>query len=331
MRDTEPTWQEVKDKAANGAMLRSLFKAVLPVSASFTDPYQFFKDRYTELQKADPKTADQIFLAKYGDAAFAFTGALSKSSTGLPSTAEAVMAEKKYADIIAKDPSLAALIVGPNAAGNYSGTAYQQQVASGERTKLTAQQSMDAAQVNLGWAQYAKYMNQITSGLYQAGFTSFTQKGAQLYDNQRKGIIAMLTSPTLPDGKTANPYYNAQFDQAFNTTDKSKEDRQAAAMQQIVEEGSLINDPMRADIQGLSQYMVWRTSAKQVLGNRAKQGGSANISAKSNADILQSFHDATMQLIESNTAFQSLHDRFLSKDMFDHYSPALGTQTEANP
>jgi hypothetical protein len=38
-----------------------------------------------------------------------------------------------------------------------------------------------------------------------------------------------------------------------------------------------------------------------------------------------------MQLIEQNTAFQSLHDRFLSKDMFDHYSPALGTQTEANP
>jgi hypothetical protein len=323
MRPTEPTWQEVKDKASHGALMRSFMKTILPVSASFKDPYQFFRDRYQELQQADPKTADQIYLAKYGEAAFAFTGALSKSGKGLPSTAEAVMADKKYSYLTDKFPELASLIVGPYGEGQFSQTAYTQQLASGDRVKLTAQQSMDSAKANLGWAMFGKYMNQVTASLYQAGFTSFQDKGAQQYNNQRKAIISMLTSPTLPNGQI-NKMYNDQFDKAYNTVDRTKYDRQADALRQVVTEGSLVRDPLRSDIRSLSQYLVYRSAMKTVLGARGQQaGGSADINAKQNADLKTIFEGVTMNLIQNDTQFQSLHDRFLVHDMFNHYDPAL--------
>lgn len=324
MRDKEPTWQEVKDRAQHGADMRAFFKTVLPVSASFKDPYQFFRDRYQELQQANPKTADQIFLAKYGDAAFSFTGALTKSAKGLPSTREAVLADQKYAYLTNENPELAALITGQYGHGDaFSQTAYAQQLASGDRKPLDPQASMNQAKANLGWAQFQKYMNTISAGLYQAGFKSFQDKGAEVYNNQRKAVLGVLTSPFLPDGVTKNPLYNDQFDEQYNTVDKNKDDRQALAMKKVVTEASLVNDPMRQDIKGLANYMILRDSAKQILAERKKQGGSNDLGAKQNADILQGFHDSVMNLIESNTKFQSLHDRFLTHDMFNHYDPGL--------
>jgi hypothetical protein len=322
MRSTEPTWQEVKDKAEHGSLMRAMMKTVLPVSASFKDPYQFFRDRYSELQRTDPKTADQVFLAKYGDAAFAFTGAITKSGKGLPATAEAVMADKKYSYLTDQFPELASLIVGPYGEGQFSQTAYTQQLVSGERKVQSAQDAMNQAEANAGWATFGKYMNKITADLYQGGFKTFQDKGAEGLDAKRKAVIAMLSTPTLPNGKN-NPYYNAQFSQQYNTVDRTKDNRMADAMRQIVTEGSLINDPMRSDIRSLASYLTYRTAMQTVLANRNKAGGSADINAKQNGDLKQIFHNITMDMVEKDTRFQSLHDRFLSRDMFNHYDPAL--------
>lgn len=322
MRSTEPTWQEVKDKAEHGAFMRAMMKTVLPVSANFKDPYQFFRDRYSELQRTNPKTADQVFLAKYGDAAFAFTGAVTKSGKGLPATAEAVMADKKYSYLTDQFPELAPLIVGPYGEGQFSQTAYVQQLASGERKIQSAKDAMDQAEANAGWATFGKYMNQLTAQLYQNGFKSFQDKGAEVLNGKRKAVIAMLSSPKLPNGKE-NPYYNAQFSQQYNTVDRTKDDRMADAMGKIVTEGSLINDPMRSDIRSLASYLTYRTAMQTVLANRDKAGGSADINAKQNGDLKQIFHGIVMHMVEGDTRFQSLHDRFLSRDLFDHYDPSL--------
>lgn len=325
LRADAPTWQEVKDRAAHQGMLTSLFKAGIPTPFSFSlkDPYQFFRDQYQQLQQANPKTADQIFLQKYGSAAYDFTGALTKSNKSLPATAEAVMADQRFKNITDQYPELAGLIIGPYGKGDFSSTAYQQQLASGDRVKLTAQQSIANANANLGWAQYQKYMNIITSGLYQAGFTSFQDKGATVYDNQRKALIALLGEPTLPGG-AKNPFYNADWSQQFNTIDRTKQDRMAAALQQIATTQELLDDPTRADIRGLNQYMIFRDTLNNILAARKAAGGTSDINSKKNADLKQSFAYSVQGLVQSNTMFQSLHDRWLTNDMFNHYDPALG-------
>lgn len=319
MRDKEPTWQEVKDRASNSALLRAWMKFSSPVSVGFKDPYQFFRDRYQELQKADPKTADQVFLAKYGSAAFSFTGALTYDRKHLPATVEAVMKDKQYSYLTDVDPDLAALVVNPSQAEPFSQTAYVQQMASGERKNLDAYDVMAKSQENLGWAQYNKYMNVLTAGLRQAGFNSFSDRGAEAYQERRQRLISILTEPQINGVQNKN--YNEEFAKAFLTIDKSKDDRIANAMRKIVTESTLVNDPMRKDIQGLSQYMVYRDSVNAVLDARKRAGGSNDINANQNRDIKLQFSNAVDALREQNTMFESLHERWLVHDMFDHHNP----------
>lgn len=322
VRKTQPTYQEIKDKAAHAATLRGFFKAVSPVSFKTGDPYQFFRDQYNNLQRADPKTADQVFLAKYGEAAFAFTGALTTSRNKLPATLEAFYASDKYKDLIADDPDAAALIVAPYRSANFSPTVYAQQLAGGERSIADARDVMDRAQANAGWAQYDKYMNQIRASMLQSGFNSFDQKGAEEFNAMRKGLVMALTQSTLPDG-TPNTMYNEQFAKNFLTIDKSKDDRMANVMSKLVTEESLMKDKTRQDMQGLGIYMDNRNELQRALAARAAEGGSSDINAKSNLDLKLQFHGTVNALVESNTMFQSLHDRFLGHDMFDHYDPQL--------
>lgn len=319
MRDKPPTWPEIKDRVEHAAYLRGWMKFVSPVSTGFKDPYQFFRDRYQELTKADPKTADQVFLAKYGDAAFAFTGALTYNRKHLPATVEAVRKDKAYSYITDADPDLAALVVNPTQGEPFSQTAYIQQMMSGDRKRVDAFDVMSKARENLGWAQYNKYMNIITARLYQAGFRSFSEKGAEEYANQRQNVIKNLTSTQI-NGKD-NKNYNPDFAKAFLTIDRSADDRRADAMKKLVTESTIVNDPMRKDLHGLAQYMIYRDVVKTVLANRDKVGGSADINARQNKDVKRQFAAAVNGLTESNTMFQSLHERWLVHDMFDHHNP----------
>lgn len=322
VRDTAPTYQEIKDKAGHAATLRGFFKAVSPVSFKTSDPYQFFRDQYNNLQRADPKTADQVFLAKYGEAAFAFTGALTTSRNNLPATVEAMHADEKYKDLIADDPDAAALIVAPYRSANFSQTVYAQQFASGERSIADARDVMDRAQANAGWAQYDKLMNDLRARMLGAGFNSFDDHGAEQFNAERKGIVMALTESKLPDG-TANDMYNEQFAKNFLTVDKSKDERRAAVLGRLVTEQSLMNDKTRQDMQGLGSYMDARNEVQRVLQARAAQGGSGDINAQQNLDVKLQFSGIINSLVETNTMFQSLHDRFLGHDMFDHADPQL--------
>ena len=327
MRDKEPTWDEIKERVGHAAYLRGLMKVTLPFSADFKDPYQFFRNQYQQLQEADPTTADQVFLARYGDAAFAFTGALTSNKKKLPATVEAVRADQKFAYLTDEDPDLAQLIIGPYASGEFSQTAYVQQMASGDRKVNDAREVVAKSQANLGWAQFDKDMNDLRAELYQAGFTSFQDKGAEQFDATRKGLIAMMTTPELPEGG-ANPFYNEEFTKDFMTTDRSKDERRAAMFNKLVTEQALIGDDMRDDIKGLALYMDARNALTAQLAERDKAGGSKDINAKRNLDLKLGFHAYTEQLIESNTLFQSLHDRWLIRDMYDHGDPGLDIMME---
>lgn len=323
MRDTEPTWKEIKDRTEHSALLRGWMKAALPVSSSFKDPYQYFRDRYRELTLADPKTADQVFLAKYGSAAFSFTGAMTYNKKGLPASVEAVLKDQKYSYLTDADPDLASVIVGLDSSQPFSQTAYVQQMRSGQRQQLDAADVMKRSEANAGWAQYDKYMNILNANLKQAGFMSFSDHGAEKFDSMRKGLVAILTSPDI-NGKK-NGMYNEQFAKDFLTIDRSKDERIANAMNSIVKERTLIEDPMRSDIRSLATYMDFRNSMKQTLAARNQQGGSADITAKSNADLRLQFSNAAHMLVESDTKFESLYNRWLSRDMYDQHNP-MGAQ-----
>jgi hypothetical protein len=330
LRATAPTWGELQDRAQHMADLKAWFhgSTLLPFSVNFQDPYQFYRDQYRTMVAANPDTADQQFMAKYGASAFAFTSSLRKNNIpGIPATANGQMLAQRYKDLIDQDPELAGIIIGQQGAGQFDQTAYAQQVASGQRTTLSAKDAWDQTMANQGWAIYQSYMSGLSASLYQRGLTSFNSKGAEDLLAQKVALVKMLGSPTMPDGVTPNQFYNAQWTKAYNSFDPSADNRKALAMLDIAKAQELQGRP---DIQGLQQYLAYRASVQAAMaerenGQKIKSFSSAlnsmygDINAKKNEDLKYMFQQQVMALIEQNPAFQTLHDRYLSKDMFDHY------------
>jgi hypothetical protein len=356
MRDTEPTWTELKDRADRWTMFRTVMAFTLPVSVNGQDPYQFFRDEFNRMQKVDPVNADEAFHDKYGDSFFGFSQSMSKNNTGLRPTAEGVKMSKYYSDLINKvGPEYAGLVVGEEGDGEFSQGAYYYQknhstdVAGNktDRTALGAREAYKNSKVSLGWVQYRSAMDEINAQLFDRGLASYDDAGAEDLKATRDGVVKALSTEKRIDG-TDNEFYNAAWVEDFKTLDGSKYDRRAAAMRQIVDDPELwakAYDPatetvgVRSDMFSLKQYLIQRGNMNQVLADRKAQGGSADITANTNADLLGSFTDMTMRLVEQDTKFGRLHSMWFSTDMGYNqgtlYSPEdnaamdTGTATQA--
>jgi hypothetical protein len=292
-----------------------------PMATQKADKYQFFRDQYNNLRRIDPLSADDEFLKRYGESYFIFAQSQSKNDSGIPATIKAVDLEKKYGDLIAANPELGALIVGPEGNGPFSPEAYSYQLntpvtpggSEMQRTKMSASQAMEENQRRLGWAKYTGFMNALTAKLHNQGLKSFSDKGAEGLKAQKQAITQLFGSPTLPDGSD-NPFYNEAWSKDFNTLDPLKYERLVPALQKVAT-SPLAADPNRSDLRVLQTYLGARQGIVQALAQRKKTGGSNVITAKSNADVLTAWQKFVDGLVESDTRFGDLHSRYLSRDL----------------
>lgn len=335
LRKTKPTWNEIDSRAKKQSLMKTLFAMTLPISLQARDPYDFFRQQYRAMQKADPDTADQRFYDKFGDAAFVFSQSLSKNNSGLRPTAEAVHLSKYYQDLITKvGPEYAGLIAGSDQEGKYSNGAYHYELthatdpASGKpmREKMSARDALAQANLAKGWMQYKSQMNTIYADLYQQGFQSFDDPGAEDLKLQKQAAVAVLSEPQIVDENgnlVDNPYYNADWSKAYNQLDVNYFDRQAVALKQIVNDPEIwskaVNPDgsigMRSDIYWLKSYLAYRDDAKRALLLRKADGGSSDINAQQNADIKGQWNSMVVSMIQQSTTFGDLFTRWLSRDM----------------
>lgn len=291
-----------------------------PMATSKKDPYQFYRDQYNALQRQNPLTADDEFLKRFPDY-FTFAQSMSKNNTGVQATVKAIELEKKYGDLIGKNPELAALIVGPEGNGPFSPEAYSYQLntpvtpggAEMQRTKMSADEALADNQRRKGWSDFTTLMNALGAQLRNAGFQSYSDKGADQFAALKRGIVTALGSPTLPDG-SPNPYYNEAWSKDYNTLDPLKYERLVPGLQAVAN-SELAKDPQRSDLRVLQNYLAVRKYVTQELAARKKAGGSNVITAKSNADLLAGWQHIVDSFVESNTNFGDLHSRYLSRDL----------------
>lgn len=329
-RDTEPTWDELMDRADRWAIFRTVSAFLLPVSVNGQDPYQFFRDEFQRYQKLDPNTADEKFYDKYGDALYLFSQSMSQNNTGLRPTAESVKMGKHYQDLISKvGPEFAGAVVGSEGDGVYSDGAffYQKTHATDpasntpDRSNMSAREAFDAAKEARGWKQYNSIMDSVNAQLFERGLKSYDDAGAEDLKNMRKALIIVLTTAEI-DGEK-NEYYNEAWAKAFNSFDKSKYNRNAQKWSTIV------NDPeiwakaqlpdgtvgQRSDVYSMKTYLFYRNQMLGALAGRKAEGGSDDITAKSNYDLKSSWDSMVMDLIEQDTKFSWVHSRYFATDM----------------
>ena len=292
-----------------------------PMATQKQDQYQFYRDQYNALRRQNPLTADDEFLKRYAESYFVFAQSQSQNVSGIPATNKAVALSQKYGDLIAKNPELGALIVGPDGNGPFSSAAYSYQLnqpltpggSEMERTKMSADEAMSDNQRRQGWADFTKITNKLTAELHNRGLKSFSDKGAEDLKATKAAYVQLYGSPSLPDGSN-NPFYNEKWSEDYNTLDPLKYERLIPGMTDLAN-SDLAKQPNRSDLRVLGQYLNYRGAMNTILTARKGAGGSATITAKANADLLTAWQQLVDNLIESNTNFGDLHSRYLSKDL----------------
>lgn len=337
LRKDPPTWKEIGDRADKQMAMKAWFAFTLPISMSTKDPYQFFRDQYramTDAAGGNTMIADQQFYDKFGDSAYVFSQSLSKNNAGLRPTVESVKMSQHYQDLVAKvGESYAGLIVGDEGEGTYSKGAYFYQKTHAtdpsaghtERSLMSPQDALKASNLAKGWQQYKAMMNDTYSKLYANGFTSFDDPGAEELKREKQAIVKVLGDPQTLDENgnlVDNPYYNADWSQAYNSFDLNYYDRQAKDFRQIVDDPELWAKAEvgkgvvgRSDIYWLKTYLNYRDDAKRALAMRDLAGGSADINAKSNSDLKMAWNGMVVQMVEKSIGFGNLFHRYLSRDM----------------
>ncbi|MEU3522334.1 hypothetical protein AB0E62_00400 [Streptomyces sp. NPDC038707] len=316
-----PSAQEIANRTKNYWLWSAVTAFSQPFSTQKPDKYQFFRDQYNALRRKDPMTADEEYLKRFGESHFIFAQATSENQGGVPATMKAVELEKRYAGLIAKNPDLAALIVGPEGDGPFSPEAYTYQLttplipggAEMQRRKLTADEAMEENERRLGWAKFTQLSNQVTAELHNAGFESFEDEGAERFKEMRGAIAKLYGDPLLPDG-SENPYYNEQWSKDYYSLDPKRYDRLIPGLTAVAN-SELAKLPSRSDLRRLQEYLRYRSAMTQELARRDQAGGSKELGAKSNADLAAGWARVVDALVESDTRFGDLYHRYLSRDM----------------
>ncbi len=344
LRETQPTWDELLDRADRWTIFRTAAAFALPVSVNGQDPYQFFRDEYQRYQKLDPQSADEKFYEKYGDSFYTFSQSMSKNNTGLKPTAESVKMSQHYRDLIDKyGPEYASLLVGHEGDGVYSeGAFFYQKTHSAsaasnvtQRTQLSASEAWKDSQLARGWQQYHSLMEDANSQLFDRGLKTFDDDGAEDLKAYKQGIQRMLTEQILPDG-SENPYYNKAWEEEFNSLDKGKYDRRASDMLAIVSDPEVwakaVSDDgtvgIRSDIYTLRTYLEERKMMSIALMQRNAAGGSEDIKAQSNWDLKSNWDAFVMSLLEADTKFAWTFNRFFATDMGFNLDTAVSPERQ---
>jgi hypothetical protein len=316
-----PSAKQIADMTRNYWMFSAVSAWTQPFATQKPDKYQFFRDQYNALRRKDPLTADQEFLDRFGESYFIFAQATTENLGGIPATKKAVELQQRYGDLIAKNPELAALIIGPEGDGPFSPEAYAYQLSTPlvpggsemQRMRLSADEAMAENQRRLGWARFTQLNNAVTAQLHSAGYQSFEDPGAEQYKSMRSAISKLLGDPLLPDG-SENPYYNEQWSEDYYTIDPKRYDRLIPGLTAVAH-SELSKLQSRSDLRVLQEYLGYRQAVNAELYSRDQAGGSASLKAKSNADLATAWGRIVDALVESDTRFGDLYHRYLSRDM----------------
>lgn len=309
-----PKMGDIQKEAKNFLWLQTLTDWISPVSVKNSPmagtKYQFFVDQYKALQAQDPQSARANFLAQFGEDYMGFTAAVSKSM-GISASIPADKQMEKYRDLIAEDPDMAPLVIGDvYNGGPFSKSVYLKQMSdeiggTRVREKLTAEESINQERVQEGWDRYGQASKALNAELIRAGFTSYTQKGAEVFQQAKQNIVNNLAQQ------------NPGWAKAFGTTDRNAVPNRIQFMEQMVTDPRIMNDPLRKDAQVLRDYLVVRNQYKQLLAQRGLQSLSFDTAGNPSgqaADIGYAWRQQQMYYQNHSVQFESLFQRYLSND-----------------
>lgn len=313
-RNTPPTFEEVREKAASMVTLRFLSTNLSPASFQLQSPYQPYVNAYRQLL-ADPatsKNAAEEFMKRYGDEYYAVTMSVTRNNAGLSATLESSEAYDKYQTLIQRYPEFGGLIVGSEGAGSFAKSVYEAQkdtpVGPGDkrtiREMMSLQESTEQVQSKITWTKYGQMMDLITAAMVDRGARSLNHRGAHDLLAVKEAFVEAnkyWMDPATGE-RSVSPWYTD-----YMSTDGAAQEKKMSALWAIANDEKLQN---REDIRGLLEYLTAR-HAMQVEMGQWNMGSLANQKAWG---LKNKWEQQVHEIVEANPAFGDLWNRWLSTD-----------------
>lgn len=317
--------KESTKEVVNGLVLETIFAAVLPVSSSLGTDWELMQSEYNKYTKNDPLLGSTNFAKDYGNIIGSLaSGSLSRNVYGIKSNSRTVRNIKKWGSFAEKaegytgdDESLVGSLVNTDPS-DFSQVAYQalnNMRIGGKliRTKATPSEQIEKDDINLGWSFYIPASQEIDD-MVRLGKINDQQASAA------KRAITQVIASQHPYWYNQKKNFDAEGDQnAVNFIYFVSQNKQ------------FINDAKagqdyRADLwTALADgYIPFREGIVQILQMQKAKGGSADINAKSNAQVRASVDQFIQLLTDQYPPFGEFYQRHLYNDKFIPVTANLG-------
>ena len=325
-RTTAPTVKEITDRTNRFFFLRALTSisapfAVAPEVDFYAQTYRQFQQQYADYR--DPQTGERVlgmadakFLQMYPDF-FEATISQSKNEGGLEPSLGTVRNLRKFSNLMAKaqssgDPELLGFLA--NDGDNqytFSQAAYQWQYKHGAtpgsgstyRQNRTANELLIEANVKRGWTEFQDLMGQISAYQKQNGITDPR--------DPNMAMIKQAKAVWLDQMKTSNlDWYSA-----YVSPDKAKYERRAQLLETAFKDKKwMAQNADRAVVKQALVYLDGRKQIAAILNDRNASGGSASLSAQSNADVAAVYETFVSELTNGSPEFEQFINRYFAND-----------------
>lgn len=310
-RSQPPSFEEVREKAANMRLVRFFATWVSPASFQTVSPYQMYVDAYRQLVQENPQTAAEEFMRRYGDEFYAMTMSVTRNVSGITAGIKSHKKYLEYKGLIEQYPEMGGLITGADG-GEFSKAVYEAQkltpVRPGStenmRQLMSIGESVENLQAKTVWAQYSKLRALVTSAMVDRGIRNLQSRAAR---DLKASIDAFVKANKYwidpATGEEAlSPWY-----MDYMSSDKGKIEKKFEGLRKIVKDPDLIK---RDDIRGLANYLAMRNDMQAQM----RRFGYKSLASAQATRLRNRWNEQVHDLVESNDEFAVLHSRWLSND-----------------
>ena len=308
------------DRARDFSLFRVAAGFFSPTSTTLLSPYEPLVQEARKLQREHGTLeGNSMFLDRYGEDFFALTARMTKLNDGVAASLESEELYIKHQDLVQAHPEVGAWVTaslgGADEEFAFSQAVYRRQMnmelAPGSeqtrRERKTPLEAIGDTQAELGWKKYTELQDYKRSK--QEESIALGMSGSMNAAHMRP--LAAYLRQEIDALRVQHPAWAAQFDDYGRSTR-----RMAAIVDGFVaglqDEQILI----RPSTQHVIDYFELRMYVQRRLQERARQGGSDNLSAASNEDLLLYWEQSKEQM-SYLPAFSAIYDRYFERDSLD--------------
>ena len=325
-RDTPPTVAEVTDRTNKFFFLRALTSisapfAIAPEVDFYAQTYRQFQQQYADYR--DPITGERVmgmadakFLEMYPDF-FEATISQSKNEGGLEPSIGTVRNLRKFSNLMAQaqssgDSELIGFLANDgDDQYTFSQAAYQWQYKHGStpgsgdtyRKNRTANELLIESNIKRGWTDFQDLMGQISAYQKQNGITDSKDPDMKILKEVKALWVDQMKTENLD-------WYSA-----YVSPDKAKYERRAKILETAFKDKKwMAQNGNRAVVKQALVYLDGRKQIAAILNERDAAGGSAMLSAKSNADVALVYEMFVDELTNGSPEFEQFINRYFAND-----------------